>query len=71
MADEGPGIPPEKLERIFDPGYTTKPGGSGYGLFLARRVLGEAGGALRARAGDAGGTVMELRLPTSPGLRAR
>jgi len=63
VADEGPGIAQDRLERIFDPGYTTKPGGSGYGLFLARRLLAEAGGCLAARPGSGGGTVMELSLP--------
>ncbi|MCA9511361.1 MAG: HAMP domain-containing histidine kinase, partial [Myxococcales bacterium] len=38
VSDDGPGVPGDDLERIFRAGYTTKPEGSGYGLFLARRI---------------------------------
>lgn len=37
--DEGPGVPPELRQRIFDDGFTTKPGGHGLGLALARQVV--------------------------------
>jgi signal transduction histidine kinase len=41
VVDEGPGVPPELLERIFDPFYTTKPvgQGTGLGLDIARRLI--------------------------------
>ena len=63
VRDEGPGIGTGALEHIFEPGYTTKPGGSGYGLFLARRIVADAGGRLTPRGGAGRGTVMELELP--------
>ena len=39
VADNGPGIPPENLEKIFIPFYSTKPGGSGIGLSLSRQIM--------------------------------
>jgi signal transduction histidine kinase len=64
LHDEGPGIGPEALERIFEPGFTTKTQGSGYGLFLARRVVEKAGGQLRVQCPAEGGTRVRLELPT-------
>jgi len=63
IEDEGKGITPEVVERIFRAGYTTKPRGSGYGLFLARRILGDHGGTLETRPGSRGGALFEARLP--------
>lgn len=37
--DDGPGIPPDVRRRLFQPGVTTKPGGWGIGLALARRIV--------------------------------
>ena len=53
------------IEKIFRAGYTTKPRGSGYGLFLARRIVTDCGGVLDARPGKAGGAVFEVRLPVA------
>ena len=39
VRDSGPGIAPDLGEDIFKPGVSTKPGGSGYGLFISRQVL--------------------------------
>jgi two-component sensor histidine kinase len=55
IADEGPGIPPERRRRLFRVGFTTKSrgGGSGLGLVVSRRMLRRAGGELRlASPGD-------------------
>ncbi|MEZ4699789.1 MAG: HAMP domain-containing sensor histidine kinase [Rhodothermales bacterium] len=46
VSDNGPGIPPEALERIFIPFYTTKKEGSGIGLSLSRQIMRQHGGAL-------------------------
>ena len=48
VRDHGGGFDPDELETLFKAGFTTKPSGSGYGLFLARRVLSQHGGALDA-----------------------
>jgi signal transduction histidine kinase len=63
VADEGPGIADADLRRVFEPGYTTKPGGSGYGLFLAQRRVDDAGGRLAVRSEPGQGTVVEMVLP--------
>lgn len=47
VADNGPGISPESLERIFVPFYTTKPNGSGIGLSLSRQIVTMHGGILQ------------------------
>jgi signal transduction histidine kinase len=41
VADDGPGIPRELRARVFEPGFSTKPGGWGVGLALARRIVEE------------------------------
>lgn len=57
VSDDGPGIPREVRSRIFDAGYTTKKGGWGIGLPLARRIIEEwHGGTLRVVPSDRGAT---------------
>jgi signal transduction histidine kinase len=70
VCDGGAGFSPEATSRIFEPGYTTKPEGSGYGLFLARRILEKHGGHLEAKRTGGGGATFELALPVTPGERA-
>jgi signal transduction histidine kinase len=49
VANTGPPIPEEKLERIFDPFYTTKDGGTGLGLSICSRIADQHEGALTVR----------------------
>ncbi len=63
VSDEGPGFAPEDLAKIFQPGYTTKPTGSGFGLFLAKRIVEDHGGALALEAGETGGARVRVELP--------
>ncbi len=63
VRDQGPGFDPEALSRIFQPGYTTKQTGSGFGLFLARRIVEDHGGRLELASGDPGGAVVRVELP--------
>jgi signal transduction histidine kinase len=63
VADRGPGLPTEVRERLFSPHVTTKVGGSGMGLFLARQlVVGMHGGELLVEDRDGGGTAATLRV---------
>lgn len=69
VADTGPGIDPEILATVFEPFVTTKARGTGLGLVVARRIVQEHGGELRARNGAAGrGAVFEVRLPAAAAL---
>ena len=63
VRDQGPGFDPEELSRIFQPGYTTKQTGSGFGLFLARRIVEDHGGRLDLASGESGGAVVRVELP--------
>jgi hypothetical protein len=68
VSDDGPGIPPEERERIFDPYHRaaagrTVPGGVGLGLAISRHLAVLMGGSLTCRRDD-GDTVFELALPT-------
>ncbi len=47
MRDDGPGIPPEKIERIFEAYYTTKEKGSGLGLAIVKHNAELYGGTVR------------------------
>ncbi|PYM08921.1 MAG: histidine kinase, partial [Candidatus Rokuibacteriota bacterium] len=65
VLDDGPGIPPEHLERIFDPFYTTKPvgEGSGLGLPVSQGIVSEHGGRVWAENRPGGGAAFHLVLP--------
>jgi signal transduction histidine kinase len=65
IRDTGPGIPPDALERIFDPYYTTREseGGMGLGLTLTRNAVLAHGGDIDARSRAGAGSVFRVRLP--------
>jgi len=63
ISDTGRGIDPDVLKRLGSPFFTTKAQGSGLGLFLTRRLLVSAGGALEIAPRDGGGTVCTAVLP--------
>jgi signal transduction histidine kinase len=64
ICDDGPGMPPEVRERIFEPFYTTKPPGSGtgLGLHISHNVVARHGGRIDVRSGPTG-TCFEVTLP--------
>lgn len=63
VSDGGCGIRWDETERIFERAYTTKPSGSGYGLFLVKQFVEDHGGKITARPGDPVGAVFEVTLP--------
>ncbi len=63
VIDDGPGIPPEELEKIFDPFYSRRDGGSGLGLSIAHRAAEAHGGALFATSTPGEGATFVLVLP--------
>ena len=63
VRDNGEGVPPDRLETIFVPFYTSRTGGSGIGLSLARQIAQAHGGQLTARNNADGGATFEMSLP--------
>lgn len=62
VEDDGGGIPPANLAKIFDAGFTTKPDGSGLGLPIAAEAMKQHGGSLDVSSRE-GRTVARLRFP--------
>ncbi|MBI1252205.1 MAG: HAMP domain-containing protein [Alphaproteobacteria bacterium] len=77
VSDEGPGIPPDNLETIFDRFYTDRPkgaafgGNSGLGLSIARQIVTAHGGRIWAENRDGGGARLVVELPLNRPGRAR
>jgi PAS domain S-box-containing protein len=61
--DDGPGV--EDVERIFEPHYTTKVKGLGLGLAIARQIVEEHGGTIRAESAPGRGTSVRIHLPAA------
>ena len=64
VADSGPGVAANDLERIFESFYTTKGGGVGIGLSICRSIIDAHGGRLWAEAHQPRGAVFRFTLPT-------
>jgi signal transduction histidine kinase len=63
IRDSGVGMPAELLPRIFEPLYTTKPGGTGLGLYIVREILVAHGGGVRVDSVEGQGTTFVLTFP--------
>ena len=63
IGDSGPGIPPDDLERIFQPFYTTKTQGTGLGLAICRQLMEHQGGTIRVASRLGEGTRVTIELP--------
>jgi signal transduction histidine kinase len=68
VRDDGPGIPPKILPKIFEPYFTTKASrqGTGLGLNIVQRLIKEAGGALHVQTRVDEGTAFAIYLPAAP-----
>ena len=64
VSDDGCGIPPDQVERVFDVYFSASKSGSGLGLPTARRILEEHGGSLTLRSTPGEGTCVTLELPS-------
>ncbi len=71
IADRGPGIPKEQLDRIFDLYYTTKAGGSGLGLPFAMRAIELNGGKIAIDSKVGQGTVCKITIPIASNAPAK
>ena len=67
--DEGQGIPPDAIDQVFDPYFTTKSEGTGLGLTSAYRVVQRHGGVLSLQSEHARGTTLRLHLPVAKGQK--
>ena len=65
VKDNGPGVPPDLEEHLFEPFVTTKPKGRGLGLALVAKVVADHGGVVSLERGDPG-TIARVRLPAAP-----
>lgn len=65
VCDQGPGISSESLPKIFDPYFTTKPGGTGLGLAVSHSILQAHGGALHAASHEGTGAIFTMYVPAS------
>jgi C4-dicarboxylate-specific signal transduction histidine kinase len=63
VSDRGPGIPEDKLKEVFEPFFTSKSGGMGMGLSIARTIVEAHNGLIWAKNRDHGGASFQIRLP--------
>jgi signal transduction histidine kinase len=66
VTDQGPGIPPEQLEQVFAPFFTTRPDGLGLGLNICRSIVEAHGGSMSVENRPGGGALFSFTLPTTP-----
>lgn len=68
LHDNGPGVPPEARERLFEPLFSTRAKGTGLGLAICRQIVEKHGGTI-ALMDSAGGAAFRIRLPRQSAVR--
>jgi signal transduction histidine kinase len=63
ITDSGEGIPPENIEKIFDPFVTTKEMGMGIGLAISKKIIEDHGGKIKVKSQLSTGTTFTISLP--------
>lgn len=71
VSDNGTGIAPDILPRLFEPFFSGKPDGMGLGLSLCESIVERFDGSISAENGTAGGAVFTVRLPAADGIGER
>jgi|GEM_PF-3411353 len=71
IKDDGPGIPAANLDKIFDPYFTTKPTGSGLGLFTSYSIIKKHDGFINVDSEPGIGTAFYIYIPAAPGELAK
>jgi signal transduction histidine kinase len=64
VADNGPGLAGDQIERVFDPYYTTRKGSAGLGLAVVKHLVSQAGGTVWVEGHPGAGARFVLRLPS-------
>jgi signal transduction histidine kinase len=67
IRDTGIGIPPENLDHVFDPFFSTRPEGSGLGLAISHQIVHEHGGFIDLESEVGKGTSFRINFPLKPG----
>ena len=70
IADNGPGVPPDVAEKIFNPFFTTKPKGSGLGLAVVRKIVDAHDGRIDMSTAEGRGTRFRVTLRVGPSPNA-
>ncbi len=68
VEDNGPGLPAEAMRRLFEPSFTTKPEGHGFGLSTCYRIIQNHGGKISAQNVPGSGARFTITLPSKDGL---
>lgn len=63
VIDQGPGMPPQHMEKLFAPFFTLRPGGTGLGLTIAKKIVEDCGGMIRLSNLASGGAQVTVFLP--------
>jgi signal transduction histidine kinase len=71
VTDHGPGMTPEVIERIRKPYFTTREGGTGLGVAVARGLIEQHGGSLDYESAPGKGTTVTIRLPLNAGTACK
>ncbi|KAA5605302.1 two-component system sensor histidine kinase AtoS [Roseospira marina] len=72
VRDDGVGLSPQNLEKVFDPFFSTKPEGTGLGLAMVHRIIASHDGSIRLDSTEGKGTVVTIVLPiTAPNAQEK
>jgi signal transduction histidine kinase len=66
VRDDGPGVPPDALARLFEPFFSLKSTGTGLGLAIAHRTIAAHGGRIEASSAPGSGMTVHVTLPLAP-----
>ena len=65
IEDTGPGLPPDKIDQLFEAFFTTKPQGSGMGLSISKSIIEMHGGRIWATVNEGRGATFQFTLPSA------
>jgi len=65
ISDTGNGIPPDILDKVFQPFFTTKPKGTGLGLAISKQLIEQHNGTISVENGQRGGATFRIRIPVA------